>query len=311
MTDPKHASLVHLDRVRYELDMATNVLEVKDVRDKAEALRIYAKQSGSGLAAQNACAEVKLLAERRAGQLIAEMQEAGDLASRGRPSKNLQPVSFSEAGISHADSARWQAIASIKEEKFRREIVAVKEAGEELTSAGMRRLARNPHVANNSVCNEWYTPPEFIEAARKTMGGIDLDPASCPEANEVVKAEAIYTKDDDGLTKEWNGRVWLNPPYAAALVGKFATKLLFGLEAGTVTQACVLVNNGTETAWFQAMARFASCICFPAGRVKFWRPGGDTGSPLQGQAILYFGPNWEAFDEAFSFAGIVLSRGAR
>jgi hypothetical protein len=40
---------------------------------------------------------------------------------------------------------------------------------------------------------------------------------------ETVRAAAYFTKEDDGLTKEWNGNVWLNPPYGS-LVGKFIDK---------------------------------------------------------------------------------------
>lgn len=68
-------------------------------------------------------------------------------------------------------------------------------------------------VQHSAATPEHYTPPEFIEAARATMGGIDLDPATTPSVNAwSVKASSIFTKDDDGLSKAWRGRVWLNPP---------------------------------------------------------------------------------------------------
>lgn len=74
---------------------------------------------------------------------------------------------------------------------------------------------KKPHVANNSgQNNEWYTPPEYTHAARECMGAINLNPASCEIANRTVRATTYYTIEDDGLTKPWYGRVWLNPPYS-------------------------------------------------------------------------------------------------
>ena len=189
----------------------------------------------------------------------------------------------------------------ITDEEGFEELVTVKD-GEELTV-----VSTKPHVAQNSGNNEWYTPADYIEAARNVLGSIDLDPASNPLANEVVKAETYYTAEDSGLDHEWSGRVWMNPPYAGDLVGKFITKLHASYLSEHVDQAIVLVNNATETAWFQKLTEVASAICFPRRRVRFWSPIKDKADPLQGQAVLYLGENATEFIKTFSSFGLVVS----
>ena len=66
---------------------------------------------------------------------------------------------------------------------------------------------------------EWYTPALYIEKARRTLGNIDLDPASCEAAQKTIGACRFYSEADDGLNQRWQGKVWLNPPYAGKLVG--------------------------------------------------------------------------------------------
>lgn len=163
-----------------------------------------------------------------------------------------------------------------------------------------------PHVANNSGNNEWYTPPAFIAAACAVMGTIDVDPASSAIANETVGATTYFDADVNGLEQAWSGNVWLNPPYSQPLIGHFCEAVSARFESAQIRQACVLVNNATETVWFQRLLSTAAAVCLVRARVRFLDPDGNPGAPLQGQAVVYMGPNREAFVEAFSSFGFIL-----
>lgn len=226
--------------------------------------------------------------------------EPGDSANaERRPDEKAEAESvYPRDSLSVEDKAKLDVIFS--------GIVEDEETEAELAEPGPTRARE--HVEHNSGDHEWFTPPDIIEAARSVLGEIDLDPATTPEANAVIRAADHYTAEDDGLTQSWKGRVWLNPPYASRLVGAFTAKLIEHYAAGDVPVACLLVNNATETTWFQAAAAHASAICFPRGRLTFWYPGKRTVTPLQGQAILYLGSDPETF--AFNFAqfGTIVAR---
>lgn len=163
---------------------------------------------------------------------------------------------------------------------------------------------RSPHVANNSGENEWYTPRRIIELARSVMGGIDFDPASCELANESIQATEYRTKENSGLEGHWRGRVWMNPPYAQPLIAQFCEKAADEWMQSRIEQACVLVNNGTETAWGQGLLKTACAVCFPASRIRFIdKDGKPSGAPLQGQMIIYFGGYTGVFAEKFRELG--------
>ncbi|GAI98187.1 unnamed protein product, partial [marine sediment metagenome] len=131
--------------------------------------------------------------------------------------------------------------------------------------------------------------------------------ASSEKANETVKAETIYTLEDNGLSQEWYGNVWMNPPYSQPLIDDFSRRLVNEYFTNQINQACVLVNNATETTWFQRMLNVCSSICFISGRIKFIDENGEpSGAPLQGQCVLYLGKNKEVFHKFFNSFGIVL-----
>jgi ParB family chromosome partitioning protein len=163
----------------------------------------------------------------------------------------------------------------------------------------------NAHVSQNSGELEWYTPEAYIEAARVVLGHIDLDPASTDIANGIVKAEQIFTAQDNGLAQPWDGRVWMNPPYAQPLITQFCEKLAASVRAGTVPAAVVLVNNATETQWFRAVADVSAALCFPSGRISYWYPDRSSVTGLQGQAVLYIGDAVDLFCQTFAPFGFL------
>ena len=178
-----------------------------------------------------------------------------------------------------------------------------------IVKTGLRLAAANHAVSDDPDYDgdEWYTPAEYIEAARRIMGSIDLDPASCDEAQEVVKAAYYYTKQDDGLAMPWFGRVWLNPPYSTPLIRQFVTKLIEEHNAGNITEAVILTNNSSDTAWFHdLLCRYPAC--FTRGRVQFWRADHETFGARQGQTLFYLGENITAFRNAFARFGQVVAR---
>lgn len=184
----------------------------------------------------------------------------------------------------------------------------IESAFDALTAATAAASTRRPHVTHNSGNSEWCTPPEIIESARTAMRSIDCDPASSADANATVKAHEYFTADDDGLKQTWFGNVWLNPPYAQPLISRFANAVATKFGTGEIDQACVLVNNATETEWFSTLASNASAICFPTSRLKFLTPDGvsSKNTPLQGQAIVYLGGSADEFIREFSAKGIVV-----
>lgn len=182
----------------------------------------------------------------------------------------------------------------------------IEAARAETPEAAREMLKAKPHVAQGTGNNEWYTPPDIIEAARKAMGGIDCDPASSQAANKTVKAKTIYTVEDNGIIQKWEGRVWMNPPFSQPEVSQFSDAVATKYASGEIKQACVLTNNATETLWAHRLMEEASAICFPRGRVKFLDPEGTqrTGA-LQGQMIVYMGSRVTSFRVAFAEIGSV------
>jgi N6-adenosine-specific RNA methylase IME4 len=102
---------------------AKTVDEVKGIRDKASAMRVYAQQAKNRQLEVDA-AEIRMRAERRLGEMLRQQKETTGLNPGGRPTKtgaNKEPVyapPLADAGIDKKLSARAQKMAAVPEDKF-------------------------------------------------------------------------------------------------------------------------------------------------------------------------------------------------
>ncbi len=123
--------------------------------------------------------------------------------------------------------------------------------------------------ANEFTSDDLFTPELYAAAVRDVLGHIELDPASCDEANEVVQAERIFTIEEDGLAQEWDCEtLYLNPPYSRGNVDRFVARVLEAYDNGEIRRGAVLcVNASTGTSWFPPLFKFP--CCFVKGRIPF------------------------------------------
>jgi hypothetical protein len=145
--DPKELpGLTHFNRARRELELASSLDEVKQLRDKAEAMRTYARQAQFSLEMQNMCAEIKLRAERKLGEMLREANTAARSEANLLRGRTMQPrddtPSLTDLGISKSQSSRCQQIASMTEGDFEDRVRTVKESGRELSTSDMVKHAK-------------------------------------------------------------------------------------------------------------------------------------------------------------------------
>lgn len=190
----------------------------------------------------------------------------------------------------------------------------------------MTAVASFEHMSEDT---SHFTPSKIVEAARGTLGGIDLDPASCEEANETIRAAAWYGPDTQpsSFRREWSGRVFVNPPGGRSdnLERRVITKCR---ETGACGLPIGHTHDGVESSqkkwWFKLAREWASgrvsaaifvCfslelfqttqvdtpdgallpldfpICFPSTRVAYRKPGGKIGTaPPHASAVIFLPP---------------------
>ncbi len=128
-----------LNRMAVALTKAQDLADIKAIRDQAEAIRKYTKSSGLGLDIQNRTAELKLMAERKAGSLLAEMRLRGAQKKMNSHDESLRLARF---GIDRNESSRWQHEATVPEAMFKKYVTTANKLGRDITSQGLLRVAK-------------------------------------------------------------------------------------------------------------------------------------------------------------------------
>jgi hypothetical protein len=205
-------------------------------------------------------------------------------------------------GFAYRTVARW-AERLLEPERFD------VERSERLAKAW--RLIEMEKAANfSSETCEWYTPAMYIEHVREALGGIDLDPASSPQANEVVKATRFFTKEDDGLARDWSGRVFVNPPYGKnddhkSLASDFCAKAIGEYTSGRVDACIILVNSCHSQQWQAPLYEYT--VCFVNHRIQFSAMDGEENkNPTFQNIFVYLGHDVMRFATVFSGIGYVM-----
>ncbi|HEY1959552.1 MAG TPA: hypothetical protein VGH28_28270 [Polyangiaceae bacterium] len=185
-------------------------------------------------------------------------------------------------------------------------------------AAAADRAVRIPQHSSKS--SEYITPPLIIGATKAVMGDIDFDPASSARANTVVGAKTFLTAEDDGLTRPWLGRVFVNPP--GGKVGNRSLAQMFywkavrewlAFRAASVvfvgfTLEILRLSQGDGS--LPSALNFPMCV--PAERTKFFVDQHGTlvpmSSPTHANVIIFMPATGdleehERFTKAFSAIG--------
>lgn len=167
-------------------------------------------------------------------------------------------------------------------------------------SLPVAKASLSPCFSSQSA--EWNTPHHIIKPVLKILRTVDLDPCSNSMTFPNIPAEKHYTRAENGLTKTWEGRVYMNPPYGREIID-WVKKLHSEYRANHVVEAVALLPARTDTAWFRLLRDYPKC--FIHGRLRF---GDAVHSAPFPSVIVYFGRKRARFQQVFSDLGDVYIR---
>jgi len=266
---------------RQALERARTIDDAAQIRSKAEALHAYAIKARDR-ELECAAGEIRMRAERKAGEMLIATGLSGSRAGRGRPQKMFPVGTFNKA--------------KLNEREFESRLLRMRGL-----RASTQRFLKGPAALR---CEEYLTPRYLIDAAILVMGQIDLDPcAECkPPARPNVPASGHFTKEDSALKRTWTGRVFMNPGHGPSLHLR-ADHLTNSYAAGDVTEFVAMMPARTDQSWFMRLCNVA-IWCGIGGSIRWGGVGGAPDFTLgQPFAAFYAGPNGPLFLRYFDRFG--------
>lgn len=177
--DKSVSALLPADKAGAQLATMTNIHDVREVRDKAEAVVAYCKARGRKHREQNAAAHVKILAECRLGELLDGMDKATGAARTGWKTGSHDVTSLADLGIGKMQSSRWQQMAKVPAEVRNAHIEHILASpNAELTSKGVWRLGA-PGIVPDGIEDHGTYPTTDLQALidqDRTFGTVYADP---------------------------------------------------------------------------------------------------------------------------------------
>lgn len=137
------------------------------------------------------------------------------------------------------------------------------------------------HWEGPGKSDEYYTPKYVFDALGCRF---DMDVAA-PVERQFVSTPTDHFITEDSLNAEWNGFIWMNPPFGGRNGISLWLEKLGGHGSGIA-----LTPDLTSAPWWQDAVKASSCVLFVAGKIKFVRPDGTTaGSPSNGTTLIGYG----------------------
>ena len=199
-SEPRELALItQADRLLAE---ASTIDEVKEIRDKAQAAQVYAKKIGLSRDIILQAATIKVLAQRRMGEILRSLPLANSgpgnqyTGKLDRSHDATGPIRLQDLGISKSDSSRAQQVASLPTPTFNRYVRECLDSGHEPTTAGLLRLAKQQKasstvVADSELPAQFYNDLQQLIATGQRFATIYADPP-WEYDNQATRAATSY-----------------------------------------------------------------------------------------------------------------------